>query len=127
MKKPVKLIIFWLVNSVLLYLATQLFPGSYVLGNMRFGVLSAAIVAGLFWTFLVWVFKKALKKFKVQIADDKVRILFYIIANFVAVWLVARFAPYTGFGLTSFVWALGLGVAGAIAQFAIWKLVKGHK
>ncbi len=127
MRKPVSLIAFWIVNSLLVYLATRLMPANYVLGNVRHSVLSGAIVAGFVWTALVWIFKKALKNFKARMAQNQGRILFYIAVNFVVVWVVARFAPYTGFGLTSFVWAFVLGLAGSIVHFGIWKLAKRIK
>jgi len=123
-KKPVMFLLFWILNSVLVYLAALTFPEVYVLGTFRLTVMWAAVVSGFFWTLLVWVEKKFAKKFGLKFGKPSERILFYIVANFVAIWLVARFAPYTGFGLASFLWAFGLGVVGSLVQFVVWRMLR---
>lgn len=124
MKKPVSILIFWILNSFLLYLATLAFPESFELGTYRMSAFWSAIVAGLCWTLLVWLEKQLIKKFGLKLSKKPERILFYIVANFVTLWVVARLAPYTGFGVVSFVWVFGLAVTGACVQFGVWRLIK---
>lgn len=124
MKKPVAFAAFWFVNSIVLYLAAMFFGEVYELGTAKMGVLTSALVSGFIWTIFVIVTKKLLRKFKVVLKKEPERILFYVVANFVSLWLVARIAPYSGFGSSSFVWVLGLAVFASLVQFAVWRLIR---
>jgi len=127
-RKPVALLIFWMLNCIILYVASVIFPQSYELGTYRISELSSAIFAGFSWTALVWIGKQILKRFGVKLAKEKERVVYYYIpANFIALWLISRFSYFFGFGIVSFWWALLLGVAAAFLQFGVWRLVKKGK
>ena len=123
LKKYYGFISFWVLDSLLLYLATLAYPTVYVLGNFRLSVLWAAIVAGFIWTVLVWFSEPIVAIVKLKV-PDKMQMVFYLFANFVALWLVARISPYSGFGVASFVWAFVLALLANFAQWLVMKVVK---
>ena len=123
MKKYYGFISFWVLDSLLLYLATLAYPTAYTLGNFRLSTLWAAIVAGFIWTVLVWFSEPIVAIVKLKVSD-KMKMVFYLFVNFVALWLVARIAPYSGFGVASFVWAFLLALVANFAQRLVMKVVK---
>lgn len=123
LKKYYGFIAFWALDSLLLYLATLVYPAAYTLGTFRLSTFWAAIVAGFIWTSLVWFSEPLVLIVKLKVSD-KMKMAFYLLANFVALWLVARIAPYSGFGVVSFVWAFVLALVANLTQYLIMKLVK---
>jgi len=121
MKRKVYFLIYWVVNSLLLYLATLVFPGNFVLGTYRYSVLVAAVISGFVWTLLTWITKPVQIRLKVR--DELKKSVFFFGVSFVSLWLIARFAPYTGFGVTSFVYLLGLAMVAEVVHAAIHWLV----
>lgn len=123
MKKYYGFISFWILDSLLLYLATVVYPAAYTLGTYRLSTLWAAIVAGFIWTVLVWFSEPIVSIVKLKV-PDKMKLFFYLFTNFVALWLVARLAPYSGFGVASFVWAFVLALVANFVQYLVMKVVK---
>jgi len=123
LKKYYGFISFWLLDSLLLYLATVVYPAAYTLGTFRLSVFWAAVVAGFIWTVLVWFSKPIVAIVKLKV-PDKMKTFFYLLANFVALWLVARIAPYSGFGVASFVWAFLLALVAIFVQYLVMKIIK---
>ena len=117
-------LIFWAVNSFLLYFATMNFRLYFVLGNWRFSPVGATIASGAIWTVLVFFAEPALSLFKFKVKGVGQMLVFYFVANFVALWITARLAPYLGFGTTKFVWLMGLALVADFVQFGIWKALK---
>ena len=89
-------LLYWFLNSLVLYLLGLLFPASVVLGTWRLTMVEAAIYAGFWLTFFVWT---------------------------IGIWLVARYAAYTGLGIASFWWAFALGAVTNLLQAVAWKLL----
>lgn len=116
--------IFWIIDSVLLYLAAVLFPQYFTIGNWRFSPVMAVIFSGLIWTGLVWFSEPLFRKAGKKLEKDYQMAIFYFIANFAALWVTARLAPFFGFGTTRFIWILGLAFVANLIQFAAWKIVK---
>ncbi|MBI2065952.1 phage holin family protein [Candidatus Woesebacteria bacterium] len=123
LKKYYGFISFWVLDSLLLYLASVVYPAAYVLGTFRLSVFWAAIFAGFLWTVLVWFSEPIVAIVKLKISD-KMKTFFYLFANFVALWLVARISAYSGFGIASFVWAFLLALIANFVQYLIMKVVK---
>lgn len=122
MKKSVLwcFIIFWLFDSILLWLAGMFYPAFFVFGTYRMSVFVSVLTAGFVWTLLVWL----AGTFAGMFIEEKRRITmfgFYFLANFVSLWLTARMAPITGFGTTSFVWLVYLALVADIVQYIVWK------
>ena len=123
LKKYYGFLTFWALDSLLLYVATLVYPTVYTLGTFRLSTLWAAIVAGFIWTVLVWFSEPIVAIVKLKVPKS-MTMAFYLFANFVALWLTARIAPYSGFGVASFVWVFLLAL---IANFAQWLVMKVAK
>ena len=123
MKKYYGFISFWVLDSLLLYLATVVYPAAYTLGTFRLSTLWAAIVAGFIWTALVWFSEPIVSIVKLKVTD-KMKMVFYLFANFVSLWLVARIAFFSGFGVASFVWVFVLALVANFVQYFVMKVVK---
>ncbi len=125
MEKYLKLfLLFWVANSILLYLAFMVFPQYFMLGTFRMSAIAATIVAGGVWTLLVMLVDPLVKRFKLKINGVPQMTVLYWLANFVALWITARLAPFTGFGVSRFVWILALAFVANLVQFALWKVGK---
>jgi len=114
-------VIFW---PLLLFLASSIFTVDVVLGTYRFSVFEAAVYSGFWITFLAWVIWDFLKARGISMNVKAVAIFFLWLANSAAVWMVARFAHITGLGISSYRWALLLGLLVALAQGTFWANAK---
>ena len=123
MKKYYGFISFWLLDSLLLYLATVVYPAAYTLGTFRLSTLWAAILAGFIWTVLVFFSEPIVAIVKLKVPDT-MKLVFYLFVNFVALWLVARIAFFSGFGVASFVWVFVLALVANFVQYFVMKVVK---
>ena len=121
MKKYAPLLGYWLINSLLLLLAFKILPAHYVLGTYKLGVYQAALFAGIIWTVLLWVMEPLSVKFSSVLDSLKKVMAFYFLLNFVALWLTARIAPYSGFGTTSYLWLLLLSFVAVLFQ-TFWRM-----
>jgi uncharacterized membrane protein YvlD (DUF360 family) len=120
-KQITPFIIFWVIDSILLYLAAWLLPQYFVLGNKTMSTLWAALASGLLWTFLEWMSTPIVKMAFKKLGDGTIMFGFYFIANFVALWITARMAGFFGFGTTSFVWLALLALIADTMQHFTWK------
>jgi hypothetical protein len=116
-------LLYWLINSLVIYLVKYLWPESLVLGSWRFAEIEAAIYAGFWMTFifwLVWDFAKA-RNFKM---DNWLATWFFFgIVNCVTVWAVTRFGFYLGFMTSSLSWILVIGLGTTLLQRLVWTLL----
>jgi len=117
-------IFFW---PLLLFLAATVFTTDVVLGTYRFATFEAAVYSGFWITFLAWVVWDFVKARGININSNILKIIFLWLANSAAVWIVARFANLTGLGISSFRWALLLGLIVALAQGTVWANAKKAK
>ena len=115
-------LLYWLLNSVALYLLGLLFPASVVLGTWRLTFIEAAIYAGFWLTFFVWTIWEYVLFRKVKLETFSLRFLFFFVVNSLGIWLVSRYAGYSGLGITSYWWAFALGATAELLQLAAWKL-----
>lgn len=89
--------------------------------------MGATIASGAIWTALVFFAEPAVGLFKFKVKGTGQMLVFYFAANFVALWITARLAPYLGFGTTRFVWLAGLAIVADFVQFGIWKALSSGK
>lgn len=120
MKKYIQFLLFWTVNSALLFLANAVFPEKYALGNSIFIPLQSVAFTGLVWAFVVWNVEKMAKDFEIDMKGNMEMMLVYLAVNFAALWLMARFAFIFGFGVFNFVWVLLLAFVANIVQYLVW-------
>lgn len=118
---------YWFFNSVVLYVFALAFPSSVVLGNWRFGPIEAAIYSGFWVTFFIWVLWDFALAKGVKFDSGAVTFGYFWSANIFAFWLVSRFSEYAGLGITSYLWALLIGIAAYFVQRIAWRLIAGKK
>ena len=124
MKKYLSFLSFWLLGSLFLYLATFFYPANFELGNFWITPLAATFWAGFWITVLVWAAKPVLTKLNLKLKGRVKMFLFYWLCNSAAIWIIARFAHLTGFGISRYCWAIGLGFVMNIAQWGLWQGLK---
>lgn len=114
-------IFFW---PLLLFLAASIFTIDVVLGTYRFSTLEAAVYSGFWITFLAWVVWDFIKARGINLNNKVLAITVLWFTNSAAIWIVARFAHITGLGISSYRWALLLGLVVALAQGTFWANAK---
>lgn len=127
-KAVIRFIIVWLVNSLVVYLASYFYPVDFVLGTYMLTPVFAALLTG----FLIAgtgrlakaVFAKRVSKW---LKGRFGMFVFYFLVNSIAVWLFARLAPVTGFGITAFYWAFVLGLTLSLIQWGVRQVFKALK
>lgn len=110
---------YWIISSIFVYVAGLLAQYNIVLGTARLSIWSASIVSGLFITIISWILMMLLSKFKVSMKGMVQNMFLLWLLDIVAVWLTGRLAPYSGLGLTSYLWAIILGVFIGIGQSGV--------
>lgn len=110
----------WLVNGVLLLIANWLMPNDFVLGTWRRDVLGSAVVAGALWTIITLLVEPFMEVLKFKPKNPMHSMMIYLVVNFVALWVTARMAPLTGFGVSGWLWILVLAFVANMVQYAAW-------
>jgi hypothetical protein len=100
----------WLISSLLLYLAHMIFPNTVVLGTYKFTVAEGATYAGFWITFFIWLINDLVVVRGLNPESRLGSIVFSILVGSAAIWLTARFAPFTGLGIFNYRWAILLGL-----------------
>jgi len=121
MKRVKNFILYWVHNGVIIYFASQIFPTKFVLGNFRFTALLSILVSAFSLTLFLEIVSIGLSKVKKIKFDSNNRFVTFWIANFLGLWLIARMAPLTGFGVVRFTWLIGLSFLVNILQSIIHK------
>lgn len=107
------------VNSIVIYAANALFPEKVVLGTFFFTQLSALVhsmvALTLITTAAIPVIEYFAEKQKLKLTD-KIWMKYYLLVNFVGLWIVSRFALTLGMGISSWIVALILAVALSVVQ-----------
>ena len=115
-------LLYWLLNSLTLYLLGLIFPSEVVLGNFRLLPLEASIYAGFWLTFFIWTMWEYVLVRKVKVESFNLRIIFFFFVNSLGIWIISQYGKYTGLGLTSFWWVLVLGGVTDLLQGVAWNL-----
>ena len=120
LKKNIPFVSFWVLDSLLLYLAELIFPDYFVLGNFWLSGPLAMLWAGLWLTVILWGAMTLPKRLNINIDKPLKMFLYYWLTNLVAIWVLARFAALSGFGIAAFYWAIGLGLVANLVQWGLW-------
>lgn len=107
-------ILFWVHNMMLIYFAYIMFPGKFVLGTYKIGFWPAILISALIWTLII-------RRLNLTIITRHKTVCFLLgwLFNFISLWLVARIAPYSGFGVVKFTWLIVLALVGNIIHQSI--------
>lgn len=103
---------YWLANALVLLIFKLVFTGMVVLGNWRFSSIEAAFYSGFWITFTVWCFWDWALAKKIPLNQPVLAFIYFFPVNSLAVWLVSRWANYTGMGIAGFGWAFVIGFTG---------------
>ena len=109
------------VNAVIIYLAGILFPQNVAIGNTSVESWASILVTALLVTVVLMLVEPSLKALKIKVSNSAHIGIIYGIVNILALWILARGANWTGFGITSLWVAVILGLVLNLAQFVIWK------
>lgn len=117
----VSFVSFWVSNSLFFYLAFLIWPGALVLGNNIRSPIVSSLLSGLILTLILSSVPFILKKSNLKVKDEMKMALVYFIFNAVGIWLIARMATVTGFGISGFWVALVLAFIVNFIQWGVWK------
>ncbi len=121
MKRYKLFTLYWLANTAMLYLANVLLPAHFTLGNNLFSTMQATVFTAFIWNVVIWNGESWFKDLELQSKSPMVMMLQYLGLNFATLWLLARLAVLTGFGVSSFLYVLGLAFIANAVQYQIWQ------
>lgn len=124
-------IVLFFVNSAVVYLTHYFFPQFVALGTATTTICWAVVqsmgVLSLIDLLVIPLVGEYEKRRKSKFTTKEWMILYFLI-NTVSIWIIARFALYLGFGISSWRVAVGLGlmldVVQGVAMMQIEKLRK---
>lgn len=120
-------LVFWLVNSLLLYFAPLILVGMIVTGNARLAPFLASIISGFILTTAIAVTQPVFGWLKIELKDEWQWALVYFFVNVLGLWVIARYADLTGVGLASAWVAVIFGAVANIVQWLAWKYLAKKK
>jgi uncharacterized membrane protein YvlD (DUF360 family) len=124
LKHYLRFVLIWLANSLLIYIASALYPSSYVLGTARIAVGLAPFLCGLILTLICKLGKIILAKLGVELKGRYAKFVYYWLVNAAGIWIIARFAPFTGLGIAAYYWAILLGFFTSLFQWLLRQAFK---
>lgn len=127
MKRYQKFLVFWLINSALIYLANLFMPRSVAIGNSIFVKYQSVVFSGFVWSFIVWYTEVIMKDLEVSMKETTPMMFTYLAVNFATVWFMARFSFITGIGIANFWVVLLIAVAANLIQYAAWQYMDKKK
>jgi len=114
-----RFIVVWLVNSILIYLANSLYPSPFELGTATVSRAFAPFLAGLLLTIICKLGKFLTIQLKIELKGRYAKFAYYWLVNSAGLWIIARLAPLSGFGVSSYYWAVALGFFVNLAQWCV--------
>lgn len=124
-KKFIAFTVTFAANLAVLWLANHYMPQNYVLLSFMGSWWLALIASAFVWTIIVWFTQPVADLLKFKLKKGIGLVIAYLLANFVAIWGIARVG--LGFGVKSSLWVLALAVLANIVLFLIWKLLAKFK
>lgn len=117
------LLTLWLTNSIFFYLMSLALPQAVTIGNNIRTPITAIIFIGLFLTILIALTPSLVKLSGLKVKKETKLIFFYLILNTAGIWITARLAIFTGFGISSFWIAIILGTLISLLHCGIRKII----
>jgi uncharacterized membrane protein YvlD (DUF360 family) len=112
-------IVLFLVNSIVIYLANYIFPQFVALGtattSKTWAIIQSMGILALV-NLLVIPFVREFERRRKKMFTSKEWMILYFLINTVALWIIARFAFYLGFGISSWMVAVGLAIVLDVLQ-----------
>ena len=129
-KNLIKLLGFWVTNTILLSIFSALYAGGVVLGNASVSRPVATILNALILAIVIYLVPSIVKKLdlKIKISDEKILAIDYFLVNLIVLWVLKRLADITGLGISSILNVLTVAIVLALIQVGVQKyLVKMFK
>jgi len=124
LKKYLRFLVVWAVNSCIILLANNCYRSNFVLGNAVMTPIMAVILTG----FLLTIFLRFAKSFSKKFSGNRYKMFgYYFMANAVGIWILARLSAITGFGISAFYWAFYLGLGTSLGQWVTRQVFKKFK
>ena len=92
-----------------------------VLGTLNLPKPAASVLVGLILTLLVYSVPWIAKKTQVKLKDDNITVLVYFVVNAIGLWVIKRFADFTGLGLSSILFVIICAVIVSIVEVGVDK------
>lgn len=123
----IKYIGYWVVNTVVLSLANSFFGNGFELGNAYLSTPLAAAFSGFLLTTLLFLAKGLARNKLFKIKGRYLMFVYYWGAASAGIWIVARIADVSGFGIARFTWAIGCGFVISLTNWLLRQAYKGMK
>lgn len=123
-KNLINFVSLWVANAIVILVANLISKDNVVLGTKTMPYVAALLVTTFLLTAIIFLIKPALDWLKLKIEGDINWILIYLVTAIVAVWVLARLAMLTGFGISSYYIAIILGIIINIVQWVAGKILK---
>lgn len=121
-KNLVAYLVNWAVNVVLFWvLATFVLKGSVVLGNARLSTVMAAVLSGLILTVITTFVRPVVKTSGFKVKGMMYWVAIYFGVTAVGLWVIKRFADFTGLGIASILHVLIVAAVIVAVQSAVAK------
>lgn len=111
-------VISWVATGLVLWVFPLVWRDSVVLGNDRLSPFAAAVVAAFIINLVVAVVDPVLRAAGVK--SMQLQGLTYLVVDVALVWIIARLALYTGFGISKWIVAVIIAVILWVVQYVIW-------
>lgn len=126
-KKVIEVLGFWVVNAIVLLLASLIFRDNIVLGNDKVSTPMAAVLAGLVITGLTYLVRPIVAKSGLKVKGEYNWGIVYLVANTLIVWVIKRLALVLGLGVANIFFTLILAVLLTVGQWAVAKVTGATK
>ncbi len=123
----VRFLILWAVNSLIIYLASMLYPVNFVLGTNLISPFWAIVISGFLLTIICKIARPVVQMVGLKPKGRFMMLAFYWLVNAAAIWLIARVPAFSGFGISRFSWAIGLGFVTNLGQWIARQFFKSSK
>lgn len=124
-KFGVKFTGYWVVNFLVLSLANSFFPDAFELGNAELCVPTAAIFSGFLLTTLLFLARGLARTKYIKVNGRVNMFVYYWAAGSAGIWIIARIADVSGFGISRFIWAIGAGFVVSLTNWVLRQAYKG--
>lgn len=118
MKTVVPFVTIFFANLIMLWFANHFLPQNYVLLSVMGSWWFSLTASALAWTVIIWFTQPVADYLKFKLIKGVKLIVAYLLANFVAIWGIARIG--LGFGVRSLVWVLLLAAVANTIQLLFW-------
>lgn len=102
-----------------------MYPQAFELGNAYLSIPMAAIVSGFLLTILLYVAKGVARSQKYPKKGRYFMFGYYWLLASASVWVIARIASVSGFGIARYTWAVGVGFLVTLVHWVARQAFKG--